>query len=70
MSLPGTPRWRAEPPELELPDIHENDNLGELVRKLSLCVALHSCSMLYYSVDAARGCMLRSPEMLLKYEPR
>ncbi|KAL1597967.1 hypothetical protein SLS60_008455 [Paraconiothyrium brasiliense] len=38
MSLPATPRWPAEHLQLEIPEIDENDDLGELVRKLSFYI--------------------------------
>ena len=47
MSRPSTPRWAVE--ELEVPEIHDSDDLGELVRKLSLCVPPYSCSTLHFN---------------------
>ncbi|KAJ4352456.1 uncharacterized protein N0V89_007804 [Didymosphaeria variabile] len=38
MSWPATPQWAAEHPELEIPEIDESDDLGELVRKLSFYI--------------------------------
>lgn len=53
MSVPPTPHWPAE--ELELPEIQDSDDLGELVRKLSLCVAPYGCPTLCCDEDATEG---------------
>jgi hypothetical protein len=54
MSPPSMPRCTVEHSDIEVPQIDTNDDLGELVRKLSLCVTQHSCSMLCSDGEAAR----------------
>jgi hypothetical protein len=54
MSPLSMPRWAAEHSDMEVPQIDKNDDLGELVRKLSLCVTQHTCSVLHSDGDTTR----------------
>lgn len=54
MSALPTPQWAAGSSNIEVPQINEDDDLGDLVRKISLCVTRNSCSALLLDGDAAR----------------